>query len=138
MFRRFILPRLRRITDAAHAAGLVYLFRTDGDIWPIARELLVDSGVDGYGEIDIDAGMDLTEVKRAFPHLTLWGGVSCGRTLVHDSPQSIRDTVRRVMASCAPGGGYIFGSSNSIHTGVPVESFAAMQEAARDFGSCSS
>ena len=134
MFRRFVLPRLQRITHAAHEAGLVYLFRTDGNVWPIARELLVESGIDGYGEIDNDAGMDMATLKRTFPHLTLWGGVSCGRTLVRGTPDDIRAEVRRVMEACAPRGGYIFGSSNSIHTGVPTENFVAMQEAAKEFG----
>ncbi len=137
MFRRFILPRLRKIVGAAHEAGLVYLFRTDGDVWPLAQELFVESGVDGYGEIDIDAGMDVAEVKRSFPHLTLWGGVSCGSALVFDRPEEIREKVRAAMAACKPGGGYIFGSSNSIHTGIPTRNFLAMQEAARDFGSYS-
>jgi uroporphyrinogen decarboxylase len=134
MFRRFLLPRLQQITAAAHDAGLVYLFRTDGDIWAIAQELLVDSGIDGYGEIDNDAGMDPVELKRRFPHLTLWGGISCGSTLVSSSPEAIREEVRRVMEACAPGGGFIFGSSNSIHDGIPTANFVAMQEAAREFG----
>ncbi len=137
MFRRFILPRLRKIVEAAHEDGLVYLFRTDGDVWPIAQELFVDSGVDGYGEIDIDAGMDPAEVKRSFPHLTLWGGMSCGSALVFDGPEEIREKVQAAMAACKPGGAYIFGSSNSIHTGIPTRNFLAMQEAARDFGSYS-
>jgi uroporphyrinogen decarboxylase len=134
MFCRFILPRVRRITEAAHQAGLVYLFRTDGNIWPIAQELLVESQVDGYGEIDIDAGMDLAELKRRFPHLTLWGGLSCGRTLTFGSPEAIREQVREVMAACKPGGGFIFGSSNSIHNGIPTRNYVAMLEAAREFG----
>lgn len=134
MFRRFLLPRLQKITAAAHQAGLVYLFRTDGNIWPVAQELLVDSGVDGYGEIDIDAGMELREIKRQFPHLTLWGGISCGSALVFDRPERIREKVREVMRDCAPGGGLIFGSSNAVHDGVPTEHFVAMQEAAREFG----
>ena len=134
MFRRFLLPRLKRIVAAAHTAGLVYLFRTDGNIWPIAEELLVESGVDGYGEIDIHAGMELAEVKRRFPHLTLWGGMSCGGALVFDSPAAIREKARQVMEACKPGGGLIFGSSNSIHTGIPTSNFLAMLEAAREFG----
>jgi uroporphyrinogen decarboxylase len=134
MFRRFILPRLQKITRAAHEAGLVYLFRTDGNIWPIAQGLLVDSGVDGYGEIDVDAGMDPVELKRSFPHLTLWGGMSCGSTLVFDTPEGVREKARAVIGACAPGGGFIFGSSNSIHNGIPTENFLAMQEAAREFG----
>jgi uroporphyrinogen decarboxylase len=134
MFRRFLLPRLKRIVAAAHAAGLVYLFRTDGNIWSIAQELLVESGVDGYGEIDIHAGMALAEVKRRFPHLTLWGGMSCGSTLVFDTPAKIRDKTRQVMEACKPGGGLIFGSSNSVHTGIPTDNFLAMREAAKEFG----
>lgn len=134
MFRRFILPRLRQITRAAHEAGLAYLFRTDGNIWPIVEDLLVESGIDGYGEIDNDAGMDPAELKRKFPHLTLWGGMSCGSTLVFDTPIEIRERVRHVMETCAPGGGFIFGSSNSIHNGIPTGNFVAMLEAARDFG----
>lgn len=134
MFRRFLLPRLQRITRAAHEAGLWYVFRTDGNVWPLAQDLLVNSGVDGYGEIDIDAGMDLAHVRRRFPHLTLWGGVSCGSTLALGTPQEVRETVRRVIRECAPGGGLVLGSSNSIHNGIPTTNFVAMQEAARDFG----
>jgi len=134
MFRRFLLPRLKRIVTAAHAGGLVYLFRTDGNVWPIAQELFVESGVDGYGEIDIDTGMEPAEVKRRFPHLTLWGGVSCGRELVFGTPDGVRDKARLAMEACKPGGGFIFGSSNTIHTGVPTANFLAMLEAAREFG----
>ena len=39
-----------------------------------------------------------------------------------------------VSEACKPGGGFIFGSSNSIHAGIPTESFLSMQEAAREFG----
>jgi uroporphyrinogen decarboxylase len=134
MFRRFLRPRLQQLTEAAHAHGLVYLFRTDGNVWSIAEDLFVNSGIDGYGEIDIDAGMDLPEVKRRFPHLTLWGGMSCGQLLSFGTPQMVREEVQRVMEACKPGGGLIFGSSNSVHVGVPTENFVAMQEAAREFG----
>jgi uroporphyrinogen decarboxylase len=134
MFRRFILPRLQKVVRAAHEAGLVYLFRTDGNVWPIAQDLFVNSGVDGYGEIDIDAGMRLPEIKRRLPHLTLWGGMSCGKMLSFGTPEQIRDEVQRVLAECMPGGGLIFGSSNSIHHGIPTRNFLAMQEAVREHG----
>lgn len=134
LFRKLILPRLRTVVKAAHQYGLVYLYLTDGMVWPLAQELFVDSGVDGYGEIDIDAGMGLAEVKRSFPHLTLWGGISCGKTLTSASPVEVREAVRRTMLDCAPGGGLIFGSSNSIHQGVPLSNFVAMHEAALEFG----
>jgi len=33
-----------------------------------------------------------------------------------------------------PGGGYIFGSSNAIHHGVPAKNFLYMLEAAKKYG----
>lgn len=134
LFRKLILPRLQRVVKAAHRCGLIYLYLTDGMVWPLAQELFVESEVDGYGEIDMDAGMIPAEVKRRFPHLTLWGGISCGKTLTSGSPLEVRVAVRRTMLDCAPGGGLIFGSSNSIHRGVPLCNFVAMHEAALEFG----
>ena len=32
-----------------HALGLYYVYRTDGDTWPIGPMLFVESGADGYG-----------------------------------------------------------------------------------------
>lgn len=133
-FRNLMLPRLQEITRAAHDAGLIYLFRTDGNVWPIAQELLVESGIDAYGEIEVDAGMDMGRLKREHPGLTLWGGVSCMTTLVSGTPAEVREAVRQVIGTCAPGGGFILGSSNSIHAGIPTANFVAMQEAAREFG----
>ncbi|MCD6219134.1 hypothetical protein J7K43_01970 [Candidatus Calescamantes bacterium] len=134
LFRRFILPRLKRITDFAHKLGLPYVYRTDGNTWPIAQELFVESGVDGYGEIDAQAGMDIGEIKIRFPHLTLWGNVDSAKTLVSGSREEIIAEARRCIDKGAPGGGYIFGSSNTIHPGVPVENFLLMIETAKKYG----
>lgn len=134
VFREFLLPRLRRMIALANELDIPYVFRTDGNIWSIADMLFVEAGAHGYGEIDVDAGMDLAEVKRRYPNLTLWGGISCGKLLVHGTKEQIRSEVKRLMEEVAVGGGYIFGSSNAIHIGVPTENFLAMLEAARDFG----
>jgi uroporphyrinogen decarboxylase len=34
--------------------------------------------------------------------------------------------VRRILEECAPGGGYLLGSGNSVTNYVPVENFLAM------------
>ena len=39
-----------------------------------------------------------------------------------------------MLESCKPGGGLIFGSSNSILSGLPTANFLALQAAAREFG----
>jgi uroporphyrinogen decarboxylase len=133
-FRRFMLGPLKRMTACCHRHGTPYVFRTDGVIWPVAQELFVESGVDGYGEIDKQAGMDLAEVRRRLPHLILWGNVDCGHTLSSGTPAQVAEETRTCINAAAPGGGYILGSSNVIHCGVPAENFLAMIQTCRDYG----
>jgi len=134
-FRRFLLPRLRRMTDRCHQHGLPYVFRSDGWLWPIAQELFVESGVDGYGEIDLQAGMKIAELKDRLPHLTLWGGVDCAGALVTGTPAEVAEETRHALEAGAPGGGYILGSSNVIHSEVKTENFLEMVKTLQQYGS---
>lgn len=133
-FRSLVLPRLRRIVELCHQLGLVYLYRTDGNVWPIANDLFGETGVDGYGEIDASAGMRLGELRAKFPKLALWGAVDCARTLVFGSEEEVREETIHNILEGALGGGYILGSSNTIHPNVPARNFLAMVEAAMEFG----
>jgi len=66
--------------------------------------------------------------------LTLLGNVDCGRLLCSGAPEEVAAAVKKLIQGCAPGGGYILSSSNSIHSGVKTKNFLAMLEAARKFG----
>lgn len=133
-FRRFMLEPLKRITACCHKHGLPYCFRTDGLIWPIAQELFVESSVDGYGEIDKQAGMDLAQIRRRLPHLILWGNVDCARTLTFGTPADVASETRACIDAAAHGGGYMLGSSNVIHAHVPPENLLAMADTCRQYG----
>jgi uroporphyrinogen decarboxylase len=133
-FRRFMLGPLKRMTARCHRHGIPYVFRTDGVIWPVAQELFVESGVDGYGEIDKQAGMELAEIRQRLPHLILWGNVDCGRTLSEGTTAEVAAETRACIDAAAAGGGYILGSSNVIHAAVPPDNFLAMIDACRNYG----
>ena len=47
MYREFILPYQRMHSDVFHKMGLFIVNRSDGDIWPIADDFLLNSRVDG-------------------------------------------------------------------------------------------
>lgn len=134
IFHEMLLPRLRKIVDAAHEAGIHYVFRTDGVLWSVAEDMFVASGVDGYGEIDVAAGMDLLEVRAKYPQLTLVGGVECGELLTNGTPEAVHAEARRVIEGLKPGGRHILGSSNSVNFMVPPENYRAMLRAGREFG----
>jgi len=129
IFRDLFLPGLKRIISYYHSLGAFYIYRTDGNIWQLAEILLSESGTDAYGEIDIDAGMDLVELRRRFPRLVLWGGLSCGLLLLKGTDEQIVSETRRLRDALAPAGGWIFGSSNTLLPGTNVSGYlAALKE----------
>jgi uroporphyrinogen decarboxylase len=91
-------------------------------------------GMDGYHAIEPSAGMDIMAVRKRWPKLLLHGNLDCGRLLTLGSKAEIEDEVVRLIRGLAPRSGYVFSSSNSIHSGVPVENLTAMLNALRHHG----
>ncbi len=138
MFRRFMAPQLRRITERCHAHDVPFFKHTDGNIAAIEEDLLLGCGIDGYHAIEPTAGMDIARLKKTYgDKLTLLGNIDCGSLLTEGPPGRIVDAVRRCIRDAAPGGGYVLSSSNSIHSGVPTEHFLTMLRAAREYGTYS-
>jgi len=131
MFREVVLPGLRILTDTCHKHGIRYLYATDGNVWPVADELFVAGGVDGFFEIDRRAGMDLRKLRARYPHLTLFGNIS-----VHTLHRGTQEAVRRETMDCLETakalGGIVIGASNLIMPGTPPENILTMLETIRD------
>lgn len=132
-FHQFILPRLKKITRLCDQLGIYYLFRSDGNLWPVAEDLFKESGIHGYGEIEGDAGMDLGRLKKEYGYLTFWGNVSCD-ILRRGTKEDVIKEAKSCIDKAAKKGGYIFGSSNAILSGTPAENVIAVYETAREYG----
>jgi len=131
-FDKLLIPRLKRITAKCDEVGIRYVFRTDGNTWPVADSLFGASGVHGYGEVDYQAGMRLAELRKRFPRLCLFGNLECGGVLVRGTPEDVRRAVRANLEETG-GIGHIFGSSNSIMPETPPENYLAMLDEAGRF-----
>jgi uroporphyrinogen decarboxylase len=130
-FHEIVLPRYQKLIRRCHELGLWYVFRTDGNLWSIAEDLFLHSGIDGYGEIDHEAGMTLERLKPLYgDRVCFWGNVPAGGVLVRGTPGQVGAFARRLIEIAAPGGGFILGSSNSILPNTPPENVVAMFEAA--------
>ncbi|MEA3477983.1 MAG: uroporphyrinogen decarboxylase family protein [Bacteroidota bacterium] len=132
-FRDLVLPGLKKITSLCEKLGVYFLFRSDGNLWPVAKELFVESGIHGYGEIEGDAGMDLVRLKKEYGHLTFWGNVSCDILRRGTKAEVINET-KRCIDAASKGGGYIFGTGNSVLSGTPQGNVITMYETAREYG----
>jgi hypothetical protein len=135
MFRRFMAPHLKRIVEECHAAGVPYLKHLDGNT-KVLLDILVDEvGVDGLHSIEPPAGMDIAWIKRRYgERITLLGNIDCAHLLSFGTAEQVVAGVKQILRTASPGGGHVFASSNSIHSGVKPETFWTMVEAVREFG----
>ena len=124
-FRRFIKPVLRKQCDAFKRRGGFSLLHSDGNVDAVLEDL-VDAGIDAYQGIDVEAGMDLSEVKRRIgDEVCLIGNVS-PVTLEYGSLDDVRGEVCRCFSTAAPGGGYVLSASANISVCKKAEGFLEM------------
>jgi uroporphyrinogen-III decarboxylase len=135
LYRRYILPEIKREAWFLHKRGAFAFNSSDGKLWPIIEDYLVESGVDGMMEIQTTAGMDLMLLKMKFgDSICFQGGVDCAFTLTHGSTAEVEGETIYAIKTLSPGGGHILSSSNSIHSGVKPSNYIAMLRAARRYG----
>ena len=130
--RRFCFPYLRRQVAHVKARGAIPFIHTDGDIRNVLDDW-IDLGAACYQSVDPMAGMDIAEVKRrSRGRMALMGNVQC--SLLQDGPkEAIRASAEYCLTHATPGGGFIYGSSNTIFKGLPLENYEYMVSVYRDF-----
>ena len=133
-FRDLFAPALNRVIGGFKEFGLLVIKHTDGNIRPIL-DMIVDSGIDCLDPIDPVAGMDLSEMKQRYGgRIALKGNVDCSHLMTLGTPPAVAAATRAAIRAGAPGGGYILSSSNSIHSTVKPENYAAMMATLRELG----
>jgi uroporphyrinogen decarboxylase len=133
-FRQIFYPRLCRVIQGYKELGLHVIKHTDGDIMPLI-DMIIDSGIDCLDPIDPVAGMDLALIKEKYgERVALKGNVDCSHTLTFGSVEETIEEAKKCIKIAAPGGGYIFSSSNSIHSSVKPENYLAMLDTLKQYG----
>jgi len=124
MFRDLVLPAYVKALAELNRLGVHYMFRSDGNLWPLADMIYGEAACPGYGETDRDASMTVAAVRARFPRLVIWGNVSSS-LLARGTPGQVRDQAQAALAESG-GRGYFQGCSNAIIQGTPVENVQAM------------
>ena len=132
-YRAFIVPEVRTLSRRIHAGHAWAVNASDGNLWPVIDDFLLGCEVDGYLEIDMQAGMDLRRLKAAYgDRVTLYGNIDCGTLLSFSSP----DEVRRQTLDCIDAGwgdgGHILCVNNAITASVPLQNYLALVNAYRE------
>jgi len=132
-FHEFVEPALRRQCDAWHKRGAWAILHSDGNTRSI-MDHMVEGGIDAYQCIDVQAGMDLSEVKqRIGDKVCLMGNVAL-QILEKGTHSEVRGEVERCIRSAASGGGYVLSPSANVSIGTNASNYLHMIEVAKRIG----
>jgi uroporphyrinogen decarboxylase len=133
VYRTYIYPWYVKIVNRCHQADIPVGLHSDGDLTRLLPDL-VACGFDAIHPFEPPMN-DIVAVKRDWgDRISVAGGVDLKETLCRGSPQDVEDEVRSRVASLAPGGGWLLGSSNSIPDFVPVGNYKALLAAGLKYG----
>ncbi len=133
MFDEFVTPYLAQLVAGYRAMGFYVIKHTDGNIMPILDSLLA-TNPHALHSLDPQGGVDMGVVKqRVAGKVCLIGNVNCALLQTGTDDEAARD-VRRALVQGMPGGGYVFGTSNCIYTGMSLERYDMMLAIWREEG----
>lgn len=122
MFREFMLPRYKRITELARSRGVDLCFvDSDGNVEELIP-LWIEAGINGIYPMEVAAGMDVVKLRRQYGKALLMTGGIDKRVLARD--RGAIDEELETKVSLAEQGGYIPHIDHAIPHDVPYENFA--------------
>jgi uroporphyrinogen decarboxylase len=133
--RTFLLPRMKRVIDLAHQAGVFVFHHNDGAIRKIIPDM-IDLGVDILNPIQWRCrGMEREGLKRDFgDRLVFHGGVDNQQTLPFGTADEVRQEVADNLRILGAGGGYILAPCHNIQAVSPPENVVALYETGYELG----
>jgi hypothetical protein len=116
MYRRFILPHLKKEVETAYARGVKFGYIMTTGAMPLL-DMILEAGVDVLLGVDpVQGGYNLRAVKvKARGRMCLLGGVNGSMTVEAGTPDQIRQTVQDTLEILAPDNGFILSPVDGIY-----------------------
>jgi len=136
LFRRFLLPPLKRLIDLGRRYGLKVMLHCCGGFAPLIPAM-IEAGLDGLHAVQPSChGMDLPTLKRQYGDRILFNGaIDSQRVLIEGTPPLVRRETREVIDIMKSGGGFIAGASHDyILEETPLENVLAMFDTIHEYG----
>ena len=121
LFRKFALPRYRRVVDFLRQKGVPYIcLDSDGETSSLIP-IWLDSGINTLYPFEVQAGMDVVGVRKRYGRdLRLWYGID-KRALIHGKEAIDRELER--VRPLIEEGGYVPGLDHSMPPDVPYKNY---------------
>ena len=131
-WRQVYKPQLKRLCDAAHAAGLKTIYHGCGNAGAVFDDM-IEVGVDAYNPLEAKAGLDVVDLKRRFGRRWAFNGNIDVRVLATNDKAKVRGEVLRKL-NAAKGGGFIFQSDHSMPDNVAPATYDYVIQLVRKHG----
>jgi uroporphyrinogen decarboxylase len=135
-YRKLFKPRHTVLCDFVHKHSTMHTFlHSCGSIYKLLPDL-IEAGYDVINPVQINSrDMEPERLKREFGRdITFWGGGADTRNVLNrGTPAEVKDHVRRLIETFAPGGGFVFNTVHNILPDVHPENVVAMFEAVAEY-----
>jgi len=129
---KYVLPCMKRVTEAVHEWGGKIIFHSDGDITSLL-DFVLEAGFDGLHCLE-PPYVDLELVKKKVgDKLCLLGNIDTSHILVKGTQKEVEDAVKDAVRKLGRGGGYMLSPSNS-HPDMTYQNIKWMIEATKNYG----
>lgn len=130
-FRRFMSPRYRDFIATARQNGVAgILVDTDGDCRKMIPVFL-EAGADTLMPFEVQAGMDVAQVRHDFPTLGIMGGID--KRALAGTKDGIRREVDHVLARFGRDAGFIPTLDHTVPPNVSLANFQFYLECVRSY-----
>ena len=131
VLRRYVLPHHKKMAEAAHRAGKLFLFHSCGNMYKLMDDLIDDVGIDAKHSFE-DKILPVEEAYRRWgDRIAVLGGVDMD-LLGRGTEEQVRARTREILEVCgAKGTGYCLGTGNTAANYIPVQNYLAMLDEGR-------
>ena len=130
-FRTFMMEPYRRVIEHFRSYNVPFLVvDSDGNVDELIP-LFIESGLDGMYPFEVQAGMDIIEVRKQYgTDFVIWGGID-KRPLAR-SKKEIEEEVYRKLPLMLETGGYVPMLDHETPPNVPFENFCYYRKLVRE------
>ena len=132
-FEEQLRPTFQRLFDYFKNQGMPVILHSCGCVEELVPYFIED-GLTCLQPLEVKAGMDLIELKKAFgDKLAFMGGIDV-RAMAHPDPSVIENEIKTKIPIAKKGGGYIYHSDHSVPNNVSFEQYHRVMELVQEYG----